>query len=95
MPPQRPLHLSRLRPARRAALALPAALLILFARSASAQPQSAPLAGIFGFLKPYKRIAESLRAFRRLIRVIPDAKMILVGEAHPARPQVRGQRGQG
>ena len=24
-----------------------------------------PLIGIFGFLKPYKRIAESLRAFRR------------------------------
>lgn len=42
-----------------------------------------PLIGIFGFLKPYKRIAESLRAFRRLIRVEPKAKMILVGEPHP------------
>ena len=42
-----------------------------------------PLIGIFGFLKPYKRIAESLRAFARLIRVAPDARMILVGEAHP------------
>jgi glycosyltransferase involved in cell wall biosynthesis/SAM-dependent methyltransferase len=41
-----------------------------------------PLIGIFGFLKPYKRIAESLRAFARLIRVAPDARMILVGEAH-------------
>lgn len=48
--------------------------------------ESTPLAGIFGFLKPYKRIAESLRAFRRLIRVIPDARMILVGEAHPQLP---------
>jgi glycosyltransferase involved in cell wall biosynthesis/SAM-dependent methyltransferase len=48
--------------------------------------EAAPLAGIFGFLKPYKRIAESLRAFRRLIRVNPDAKMILVGEAHPELP---------
>lgn len=45
-----------------------------------------PLVGIFGFLKPYKRVAESLRAFRRLIRVIPDAKMILVGEVHPELP---------
>jgi diguanylate cyclase (GGDEF)-like protein len=45
-----------------------------------------PLIGIFGFLKPYKRIAESLRAFRRLIRVAPDARMILVGEAHPELP---------
>jgi glycosyltransferase involved in cell wall biosynthesis/SAM-dependent methyltransferase len=41
------------------------------------------LIGIFGFLKPYKRIAESLRAFRRLVRVAPNAKMILVGEPHP------------
>ncbi len=45
-----------------------------------------PLIGIFGFLKPYKRVAESLRAFVRLIRVVPDARMILVGEAHPELP---------
>src|SRR5262249_53695876 len=45
-----------------------------------------PLIGIFGFLKPYKRIAESLRAFKRLIRVAPDARMILVGEAHEELP---------
>ena len=30
-----------------------------------------PLIGIFGFLKPYKRIPESLRAFRRLLAVHP------------------------
>ena len=41
---------------------------------------------MFGFLKPYKRIAESLRAFRRLLRVQPNAKMILVGEPHPDFP---------
>ena len=46
----------------------------------------APLAGIFGFLKPYKRIAESLRAFRRIVRLVPSAKMILVGEVHPEFP---------
>jgi glycosyltransferase involved in cell wall biosynthesis/SAM-dependent methyltransferase len=45
--------------------------------------ETTPLIGMFGFLKPYKRIAESLRAFRRLIRVQPGARMILVGEAHP------------
>jgi glycosyltransferase involved in cell wall biosynthesis/SAM-dependent methyltransferase len=45
--------------------------------------QDTPLIGIFGHLKPYKRIAESLRAFRRLLRVEPRAKMILVGEKHP------------
>src|SRR5258708_37430621 len=44
--------------------------------------ESTPLIGIFGFLKPYKRIAEALRALRRLLRVEPRAKMILVGEPH-------------
>ena len=48
--------------------------------------QSTPLIGIFGFLKPYKRIAESLRAFRRLVRLEPRAKMILAGELHPEVP---------
>lgn len=45
--------------------------------------ETTPLIGVFGFLKPYKRIAESLRALRRLVRVEPKAKLILVGEAHP------------
>jgi glycosyltransferase involved in cell wall biosynthesis len=48
--------------------------------------ETTPLAGIFGFLKPYKRIAESLRAFRRLLRLEPNAKMLLVGEVHPDLP---------
>ena len=48
--------------------------------------EATPLVGIFGFLKPYKRIAESLRAFRRLVRLVPNAKMILVGEPHPEFP---------
>lgn len=47
---------------------------------------TAPLVGTFGFLKPYKRIEQSLRAFRRLARIIPDARMILVGEEHPEAP---------
>ncbi|HWB83266.1 MAG TPA: glycosyltransferase [Bryobacteraceae bacterium] len=48
--------------------------------------EATPLVGIFGFLKPYKRIAESLRAFRRLVRLAPNVKMILVGEPHPEFP---------
>ena len=48
--------------------------------------EKTPLIGIFGHLKPYKRISESLRAFRRLVRVMPAAKMILVGEKHPDFP---------
>jgi glycosyltransferase involved in cell wall biosynthesis/SAM-dependent methyltransferase len=45
-----------------------------------------PLVGVFGHLKPYKRIAESLRAFRRVVRLVPNARMILVGEPHPDFP---------
>ncbi|MDQ6698796.1 MAG: glycosyltransferase, partial [Acidobacteriota bacterium] len=48
--------------------------------------ESTPLMGVFGHLKPYKRIAESLRAFRRLARTNDRVKMILVGEPHPDFP---------
>jgi len=48
--------------------------------------ETTPLVGIFGYLKPYKRIAESLRAFKRLLRVEPRVKMILAGEKHPDFP---------
>jgi glycosyltransferase involved in cell wall biosynthesis/SAM-dependent methyltransferase len=48
--------------------------------------EATPLIGIFGFLKPYKRIAESLRAFRRLLKVSPQVRLILVGEEHPDFP---------
>ena len=48
--------------------------------------EDTPLIGVFGNLKPYKRIAESLRAFRRLVEVEPRAKMILAGERHPDFP---------
>lgn len=48
--------------------------------------ETTPLIGAFGFIKPYKRIAESLRALRRLVRVEPRARMILVGEPHPEFP---------
>ncbi|MGD0772422.1 MAG: methyltransferase domain-containing protein [Candidatus Solibacter sp.] len=48
--------------------------------------EATPLVGIFGYLKPYKRIAESLRAFRRVLRLVPNVKMILVGEPHPEFP---------
>lgn len=47
------------------------------------------LIGVFGFLKPYKRIRESLQAMRRLVRVEPRARMILVGEEHPEFPVKR------
>ena len=57
--------------------------------------ETTPLAGIFGFLKPYKRIPESLRALRRLVRLIPEAKMILVGEPHADLPLERMIRSMG
>jgi glycosyltransferase involved in cell wall biosynthesis/SAM-dependent methyltransferase len=57
--------------------------------------ETTPIIGIFGFLKPYKRIAESLRAFRRLVRLVPEARMILVGEPHPDFPLQEMVRSQG
>ncbi len=48
------------------------------------QPEK--LIGVFGHLKPYKRIEETLRAFRRLVQDIPSAKLILVGEPHAELP---------
>jgi glycosyltransferase involved in cell wall biosynthesis/SAM-dependent methyltransferase len=48
--------------------------------------ETTPLIGIFGYLKPYKRIDQALRAFQRLIRIEPRARMILVGEEHPELP---------
>ncbi|MEP7365332.1 MAG: glycosyltransferase [Acidobacteriota bacterium] len=54
--------------------------------------ESEPLVGIFGYMKPYKRISQSLRAFARVRRMVPDAKLILVGEEHPhfpLEPQIR------
>lgn len=42
-----------------------------------------PLFGVFGFLKPYKRIHEIVRAFKRLLKEQPQARLILVGERHP------------
>ncbi|MCC6586161.1 MAG: methyltransferase domain-containing protein [Bryobacterales bacterium] len=47
---------------------------------------ASPLIGVFGHLKPYKRIAESLRAFRRVVKHQPEVRMILVGEPHPDLP---------
>lgn len=48
--------------------------------------ESTPVFGIFGFLKPYKRIHEALRAFARLRSTHPQARMVLVGEEHPHCP---------
>ncbi|MBI3694241.1 MAG: glycosyltransferase family 4 protein, partial [Acidobacteria bacterium] len=48
--------------------------------------ETTPLIGIFGFLKPYKRITEALRAFQRLIALDPRARLVLVGEQHPEFP---------
>jgi len=51
--------------------------------------EGTPLIGAFGYLKPYKRIAESLRALKRLVRLDPRVRMILVGEPHPDFPVER------
>ncbi|MDA1313018.1 MAG: glycosyltransferase [Acidobacteria bacterium] len=51
--------------------------------------ETTPLIGVFGFLKPYKRIAQALRAMQRLVRLDPRARMILVGEEHADLPLKR------
>jgi glycosyltransferase involved in cell wall biosynthesis/SAM-dependent methyltransferase len=56
------------------------------ARQSLGLDENTPLIGAFGYLKPYKRIAESLRALRRLVRVDHRVRMILAGEAHPEFP---------
>ena len=48
--------------------------------------ETTSLFGVFGFLKPYKRIHEALRAFTRLRAVHPKVKMVLAGEEHPHYP---------
>ena len=48
--------------------------------------ETTTLIGAFGYIKPYKRIAETLRALRRVVRVNPRVKMILGGEPHPDLP---------
>lgn len=61
-------------------------------RSGLGIDETAPLIGIFGFLKPYKRISQSLRAFARLVKSAPSAKLLMVGEEHsdfPLDPQIR------
>lgn len=52
-------------------------------REALGVEEGTALIGAFGYLKPYKRIPESLRALRRLVRIDPRVRMILVGEPHP------------
>jgi glycosyltransferase involved in cell wall biosynthesis len=47
---------------------------------------SIPVFGIFGFLKPYKRIYEALHALARLRTERPAATLVLVGEEHPHYP---------
>jgi glycosyltransferase involved in cell wall biosynthesis/SAM-dependent methyltransferase len=51
-----------------------------------------PLVGTFGYLKPYKRLQEALRAFRRVVKFLPHAKFLMAGEQHadfPLEPLIR------
>ncbi len=45
-----------------------------------------PLFGIFGFIRPDKRVAECLRAFRIVAMRQPDARLLIAGQAHPEVP---------
>src|SRR5207245_9440054 len=45
-----------------------------------------PRAGGLRLLHAYKRLAAPGRGFRRVVRLVPNLKMILVGEPHPEFP---------
>lgn len=45
-----------------------------------------PLIGLFGYLRPDKRAAECLRAFRMLSECMPEARLLIAGEPHPDVP---------
>lgn len=48
-----------------------------------------PLIGVFGFLRPDKRIAECLRAFRILADQMPEVRLLIAGTPHPEVPVER------
>ncbi len=45
-----------------------------------------PLIGLFGYLRPDKRAAECLRAFRMLAADMPDVRLLIAGTSHPEVP---------
>jgi glycosyltransferase involved in cell wall biosynthesis/SAM-dependent methyltransferase len=45
-----------------------------------------PLIGIFGYQRPDKRACECLPVFRNLLKDIPGARLLIVGEPHPEVP---------
>ena len=53
------------------------------ARAALGLPADALLVATFGFLTAPKRLGVALRAFARLLREVPTARFLLVGEAGP------------
>lgn len=45
-----------------------------------------PLVGLFGFLRPDKRAAECVRAFRAVADRFPEARLLIAGRPHPEVP---------
>ncbi len=55
-------------------------------RGRLALKEGQPLIGLFGYLRPDKRAAECLRAFRTLAGSMPEARMLIAGTGHPEVP---------
>ncbi len=47
---------------------------------------TAPLLGVFGYLRPDKRVSECLAVFADLLERRPDARMLIAGQPHPEVP---------
>jgi glycosyltransferase involved in cell wall biosynthesis/SAM-dependent methyltransferase len=45
-----------------------------------------PLVGIFGYLRPDKRVFECLEVFRALLERVPRARLLVAGQPHPELP---------
>jgi glycosyltransferase involved in cell wall biosynthesis/SAM-dependent methyltransferase len=51
-----------------------------------------PLIGVFGYQRPDKQIWESLLMFKQLLDILPDARLLILGERHPLVPIEDGIR---
>jgi len=55
-------------------------------RQALGVPPSAPLIGLFGYLRPDKRVRECFQSIERLLDTHPGTHLLIVGQSHPEVP---------
>jgi glycosyltransferase involved in cell wall biosynthesis len=90
-----PIHVLSLHVAQPAEGGQGAPLPALAARRSLGLPEHAYLLGSFGHATPSKRLGVALRAFRRLLPLVPDARFVVVGEVSPGYDLLEDIRGLG